>query len=150
MLKTPSPRLQSKSAPTISVPTPCQESCWQSAAASDLLHNGKAPSSANLYLCHCGSKIILSLEPGDVDFKCCLQISFIPSWKMMQSWGDKTRNSGSQEKALFTLQDPSATFTWSSSTTLVSLNYIWEYMISNDNRLPMETDNIGRQYQKKK
>lgn len=122
-LSTPSPEAAVRICPHNQVPTPCQESCWQSAATSALLHNGKAPSSANLYLCHCGSKIILSLEPGEADFKCCLQISFTPSWEMRQSRGDKTRTQAHRRRSVH-IQDPSATFTWSSSTILISLNYI--------------------------
>lgn len=59
----------------------------------------------------------------------------------MQSWSNKTRNLSSQEKALFTFQDPRASLTWPpSSITLVSLNHIWEYMMNNDKILPMDTD----------
>lgn len=123
VLKTPSPEAAVRLCPTISVPAPCQESGWQSAATSALPHNGKAPSSANLYLCLCGSKIILSLEPGEADFKCCLQISLTPSWEMRQSQGYKTRTQAHRRRSV-RIQDPSATFTWSTSTILISLNYI--------------------------
>lgn len=98
MLKTPSPEAAVRLCPTISVPAPCQESGWQSAATSALPHNGKAPSSANLYLCLCGSKIILSLKPGGGRLQ-MLSPDFLDTLLGDEAiTGLQNKNSGSQEK----------------------------------------------------